>query len=159
MRGIPTFELGDDEIEVGIGIHGEPGYERQSLMTADAITEKISLAILYDTAYHRPIPTWNEATGTWVDKEITNEPYKPGDQVLAIVNGMGGTPIAELFVAYRKLTQICQDMGIVIVRQLIGNYVTSLEMQGFSVTLVKMDDELLQLWDSPVKTPTLRWGI
>jgi len=159
VRGIPTFELGDREMEVGIGIHGEPGYERQPLVTADAITEIISRAILEDMAYKRLVPTWDKASGSWVDKEITSEPYQPGDRLLAMVNGMGGTPLAELYIIYRKLEEVCQKAGLEIVRRLVGNYVTSLEMQGCSITLVKMDDELRQLWDFPVKTPALRWGV
>jgi dihydroxyacetone kinase-like protein len=159
VRGIPTFELDDREMEVGIGIHGEPGYERQPLAVADDITEKMSRAILNDLAYKRLVPIWDEASGNWVDKEVTTEPYQSGDRVLAIVNGMGGTPLAELYIAYRKLDEVCKKGGLEIVRRLVGNYVTSLEMQGCSITLVKMDDELLRLWDAPVNTPALRWGV
>ena len=157
-RGIPTFELDDSEIEVGIGIHGEPGRERMSMTTADAITELLSLSIIGDSAYKRPLPEWDELTSTWIDRDVTSQAFKAGDRVLAFVNGMGGTPVAELYVVYRKLFEICQQKKLKIVRSLVGSYVTSLEMQGCSITLLRMDDELTRLWDLPVKTPGLRWG-
>jgi dihydroxyacetone kinase-like protein len=158
-RGTPTFELGDSDMEVGIGIHGEPGRERMPMTNADAITELISLSIIDDSAYERPLPEWDEANSTWINREVTSQPFKPGDRVLAFVNGMGGTPVAELYVVYRKLFEICREKGLEVVRSLVGNYVTSLEMQGCSITLLNTDDELTRLWDLPVKTPGLRWGI
>ncbi len=82
-----------------------------------------------------------------------------GDRVLAFVNGMGGTPLSELYIVYRKLAEICQKQGLEIVRNSIGSYITSLEMQGCSITLLKLDDEMIQLWDAPVNTPSWRWGI
>lgn len=156
-RGIPTFELGDSEMEVGIGIHGEPGRERMAMMIADAITELLSLSIIEDPAYRRSLPEWDEATGDWIDREVTSQPFKPEDRVLAFVNGMGGTPAIELYVVYSKLFEICREKGLEIARSLVGNYITSLEMQGCSITLLKMDDELIRLWDLPIKTPHLRW--
>jgi dihydroxyacetone kinase-like protein len=133
--GKPTFDLGEDEMEIGIGIHGEPGRTRMKLKPADEITEMLAEAVISDL------------------------PYKSGDQVLAFVNSMGGTPLIELYIVYRKLADICDKKGIKIVRHLIGPYITSLEMAGCSITLLKMDDELTKLWDAPVKTPGLRWGI
>ncbi len=133
--GKPTFELAEDEMEIGIGIHGEPGRERMKLKTADEITEMLAEAVISDL------------------------PFKEGDRVLAFVNSMGGTPDIELYIIYRKLHEICQARGIEIVRNLIGRYITSLEMAGCSITLLKMDDELIDLWDAPVKTPALRWGM
>jgi len=135
MAGKPTFDLADDEMEIGIGIHGEPGRERMKVKTADEVTEMLAEAIISDL------------------------PYKSGDKVLAFVNSMGGTPLIELYIIYRKLEQICDAKGIKIVRNLIGPYITSLEMQGCAITLLKMDDELLELWDAPVNTPGLRWGV
>ena len=135
MAGKPTFDLADDEMEIGIGIHGEPGRKRMKVKTADEVTEMLAEAIISDL------------------------PYKAGDKVLAFVNGMGGTPPIELYIIYRKLEQICDAKGIKIVRNLIGPYITSLEMQGCAITLLKMDDELLELWDAPVNTPGLRWGV
>ena len=158
-RGAPTFELGDDEMEVGIGIHGEPGRERKSLEAADAITDLLALSIIEDPAYTRIVREWNETKGTWVNIEITNQTFKSGDRVLAFVNGMGGTPVAELYIVYRRLAEICEKKGLKIVRNLIGSYITSLEMQGCSITLLRMDDEFIKLWDAPVKTPALRWGV
>lgn len=133
--GKPTFEIGDDEMEMGVGIHGEPGRKRMQLQSADEITEMMAEAIISDL------------------------PYKNGDSVIAMVNGMGGTPLIELYIIYNKLNQILQGKGIKIVRNLVGNYITSLEMQGCSITLLKTDDELTALWDAPVHTPALRWGV
>lgn len=133
--GKPTFELAEDEMEIGIGIHGEPGRQRMKLKSADEITEMLAEAVIEDL------------------------PFKAGDEVLAFVNSMGGTPDIELYIVYRKLHQILEKKGIKVARKLIGRYITSLEMQGVSITLLKLDEELKELWDAPVKTPGLRWGI
>ncbi len=133
--GKPTFEIGDDEMEIGIGIHGEPGRERKSLATADEVTEMLLGPILDDL------------------------PFKSGDKVLAFVNGMGGTPLIELYVIYNKVAEMCRDRGVTIERNLVGSYITSLEMAGCSITLLKLDDEMTRLWDAPVHTPALRWGV
>jgi phosphoenolpyruvate---glycerone phosphotransferase subunit DhaK len=131
--GKPTFELGDDEMEIGIGIHGEPGRTRLKLAPAAQIAEMLLSPILEDL------------------------PFRAGDQALAFVNGMGGTPLIELYVMYNEVNRILSAKGISIARNLIGSYITSLEMAGCSVTLVRLDDELTQLWDAPVHTPALRW--
>jgi dihydroxyacetone kinase-like protein len=133
--GKPTFELGDDEIEIGIGIHGEPGRERTKLKPASEIVELMATAVVDDV------------------------PFKKGDQILAFVNGMGGTPLIELYVVYNELAKFLKGRGITISRNLIGSYITSLEMAGCSITLLKLSDELTRLWDAPVKTPGLRWGV
>jgi dihydroxyacetone kinase-like protein len=159
MAGKPTFSLADDEMEIGIGIHGEPGRQRMKLKTADEITEMLAVSIIDDGAYHRKTHLWNEAKGAWEDVDVESPPLKQGDSVLAFVNGMGGTPAIELAILYRKLHQVCQKKGLKIVRNLMGSYITSLEMQGCSITLLKMDDEMLKLWDAPVKTIGLRWGM
>ncbi|HEY0733523.1 MAG TPA: dihydroxyacetone kinase subunit DhaK [Herpetosiphonaceae bacterium] len=132
--GKPTFEIGDDEMEIGIGIHGEPGRKRMNLQSAREITEMLASAVLDDLPFNR------------------------GDQVLAFVNGMGGTPLIELYVVYNELVSLCKDRGVTISRNLIGNYITSLEMAGCSITLLKLDDELTRFWDAPVHTAGLRWG-
>jgi dihydroxyacetone kinase-like protein len=90
---------------------------------------------------------------------LSDIPYKAGEQVLLFVNGMGGTPLVELYIVYRKAYQIATKAGLKVVRNLIGPYITSLEMAGTSITVLKMDDQLLKLWDAPVKTPGLRWGV
>ena len=133
--GKPTFELGEDEMEIGIGIHGEPGRTRMKLATADEITEMLATPILDDL------------------------PFKAGDSVLAFVNGMGGTPLMELYIVFNKLARILEGRQIAIGRSFVGNWITSLEMAGCSITLLRLDDELTRLWDAPVKTPALRWGI
>jgi dihydroxyacetone kinase-like protein len=133
--GKPTFELGEDEMEIGIGIHGEPGRHRVKLAPANEITEMLATPVIEDLG------------------------LKSGEQVLAFVNGMGGTPLIELYVVYNALNNILKGKNITIVRSLIGNYITSLEMAGCSITLVRMDDELTRYWDAPVHTPGLRWGM
>jgi dihydroxyacetone kinase-like protein len=157
--GKPTFDLGDDEMEIGIGIHGEPGRTRHKMKTADEITEMLALAIIEDGPYTRTVREWDNEAADWVEKELTDDPFKAGDQIIAFVNSMGGTPVSELYAVYRKLAQICDDKGLTIVRKLIGPYITSLEMQGCSITLLKADEEILRFWDAPVKTAGLRWGV
>jgi len=133
--GKPTFELGEDEMEIGIGIHGEPGRTRMKIKPAAEIVEMLAKAIISDL------------------------PYKRGDQVLAFVNGMGGTPLIELYLVFNELQKILSGEGIKITRNLIGSYITSPEMAGCSIPLLKLDDELTKLWDAPVKTAGLRWGM
>jgi phosphoenolpyruvate---glycerone phosphotransferase subunit DhaK len=133
--GKPTFELGEGEMEMGIGIHGEPGRERMPLAPAGELTARMAETVLADL------------------------PFRRGDEVIAMVNGMGGTPLMELYLVYGELEQILRGYGIRVARRLVGNYITSLEMAGCSITLVKADDELLSLWDDPVLTAGLRWGI
>ncbi|MBK8020957.1 MAG: dihydroxyacetone kinase subunit DhaK [Chloroflexi bacterium] len=157
--GKPTFELGENEIEVGIGIHGEPGQYREPLRPVDELTSKLAHEILNHPAYRRIVRDWDREAETWVEREMVDEPFAEGDEVIAFVNSMGGTPLSELFAVYRKLAEVCEARGIRIVRNLIGPYITSLEMQGFSITLVKADEEILTCWDAPVKTPALRWGM
>jgi phosphoenolpyruvate---glycerone phosphotransferase subunit DhaK len=130
--GKPTFELGEQEIELGIGIHGEPGRTRGPLVTAD----EIATAAL--DAIHADMPL-------------------SGD-VLVMVNGMGGTPLIELYVLYNEVHKYLTGKGATITRNLVGNYITSLEMQGFSVTVCRLTGALTELWDAPVDTPALRWG-
>jgi len=132
--GEPSFELADDEVEIGIGIHGEPGRFREHIGPASQIAERLMTPILEDL------------------------PFGSGDKVLAFVNGMGGTPLVELYIVYRELDRFLSDKGITISRNLIGNYITSLEMAGCSITLLKLDDELTRLWDAPVDTPALHRG-
>ena len=158
-KGSPMFELGDKEIEFGIGIHGEPGRQRLAFTSADEIAEMLTLSILEDKGYTRTVREWDENKEEWVELEMTDPPLEKDDRVLALVNSMGGTPLSELYVVYRQLAQICEQKGIRIVRNLIGPYITSLEMQGCSITLLKLDKEMLELWDAPVKTPALGWGV
>ena len=155
--GKPIFEMGDDEMEFGIGIHGEPGQKRMKLIPADEITAMMAEEIIHDKAYSRIVRELED--GQWVDKDLVDEPFKRGDKVIAFVNSMGGTPVSELYAVYRKLAEVCAAEGIEIVRNLIGPYITSLDMAGMSITLLKADDEILKFWDAPVKTPGLRWGV
>lgn len=132
--GKPSFDLGEDEIEMGVGIHGEPGRARQPLVSANEITDQLVDAILHDMNLS-------------------------GGQVLLFVNGMGGTPESELFIVYGHARERLEAAGLEVTRSLVGNYITSLEMQGCSVTVLKLDDELSELWDAPVNTAALRRGI
>jgi phosphoenolpyruvate---glycerone phosphotransferase subunit DhaK len=156
-KGSPTFELSDREIEMGIGIHGEPGRERMDLKSVDEITEMLTLKMIEDIGYSRIVREWDEDKGEWVDVELVDPSLERGDRILAFVNSMGATPLSELYLVYRKLAEICSQQGLQIVRNLIGSYITSLDMQGCSITLLKLDDEMIRLWDAPVKTPSLRW--
>ena len=122
------------------------------------MTEVLAAEILDDGPYARTVREWDREKGTWVERELVDEPLAAGDSVIAFVNSMGGTPVSELYAVYRKLAAICAARNITIARNLIGPYITSLEMQGFSITLVKTDDEILGFWDAPVNTPGLRWG-
>ncbi|MFI9465312.1 dihydroxyacetone kinase subunit DhaK [Streptomyces xiamenensis] len=131
-KGGPTFDLPAGELELGIGIHGEPGRERRAMMTSGEIADVAVDALLEDLLADGP--------------------------VLALVNGMGGTPLLELYGFNAEVQRVLTARGISVARTLVGNYVTSLDMAGASVTLCQVDEELLRLWDAPVSTPGLRWG-
>jgi dihydroxyacetone kinase-like protein len=132
--GMPTFTLGEGEMEMGVGIHGEPGRRRVPLARADEIASTMLDAIGGDLG-----PT-------------------PGAPLLLLVNGFGGTPQMELYLMYDAARRWCEKSGLSIARSLVGNYTTSLEMAGCSITLTQMDQKLLHLWDSPIHTAALRWG-
>jgi dihydroxyacetone kinase-like protein len=132
--GKPTFDLPDDMMELGVGIHGEPGRERVAMAPARDIARML------------------------LEPVIDDLPFSSGDPVIAFVNSLGGTPLIELYVLYHEVAQILSARGITVARSLVGPYITSLDMAGASVTLLKADDELLGLWDAPVNTPGLRWG-
>jgi len=133
--GAPTFDIGPDEMEFGVGIHGEPGRRREKIRSAAEIVEEMADAVLGD--------------------------LKPADgaSLLAFVNGLGGTPALELYLVYNELAKQLERRGLTASRSLVGNYITSLEMAGVSITLLELDDELTALWDAPVHTPALRWGV
>jgi dihydroxyacetone kinase-like protein len=132
--GKPTFQLGEDEMELGIGIHGEPGRRRVPLVSARQIAEQLMEPIL-------------------ADLDFTSSP------VIVMLNGMGGTPLIELYLMYGEVAKIMDTVGITVARNLVGNYITSLEMAGCSITLLRADEELIRLWDAPVHTAGLRWGL
>jgi dihydroxyacetone kinase-like protein len=132
-RGVPTFDLPPGELELGIGIHGEPGRERRGMMTSGEIADMAVDAVLEDLRPDRP--------------------------VLALVNGMGGTPLLELYGFAAEVHRVLGERRVAVARALVGSYVTSLDMAGCSVTLCQADEEMLRLWDAPVRTPALRWGM
>lgn len=131
-KGSPTFDLPDGELELGIGIHGEPGRERRAMMTSREIADFAVNAVLED--------------------------LNPSGPVIALVNGMGATPLLELYGFNAEVQRVLAERGVAVARTLVGNYVTSLDMAGCSVTLCQVDEDLLRLWDAPVQTPALRWG-
>lgn len=133
--GKPSFDLAEDEIEIGIGIHGEPGRRRASMAPADEITDILVTSVVDDLG------------------------LAPGEEVVVLVNGMGGTPVAELYIVYARARAFLEARGAVVARSLVGTYVTSLEMAGASVTVLRLDRELTELYDAPVRTPALRWGV
>ena len=132
--GGPSFDISDHEVEIGIGIHGEPGRERIEWEPVDSLVSRLLTPILEDL------------------------PFTAGEEVLLFVNGMGATPLVELYIAYDAAATILRERDIQVSRSLVGNFVTSLDMQGCSITLLKLDDELKALWDAPVQTAALRWG-
>ena len=133
--GKPTFDIGDSEMEMGVGIHGEPGRRRVALRPADAIAKEMGEAILGDLG--------DQARG----------------EAILLVNGFGGTPLMELYLMYHAAQKVVADAGVRVARSLVGNYVTSLDMAGCSITLCMLTDELKRFWDAPVHTPALRWGL
>jgi len=133
--GKPTFQLAEEELEVGIGIHGEPGRHRVPMASAHDIAAML------------------------VDPILSDFDFTGGDGVVCFVNGMGGTPLLELYLMYAEVSALLEKAGVRVARSLVGSYITSLEMAGCSVTLLRADDELLRLWDAPVRTPALRWGV
>lgn len=133
--GKPIFEIADDEMEIGMGVHGEPGRVRMKIKPVDEVVEMLVNPIFDDL------------------------PFQEGDRILTFVDSLGATPLSELYIAFRKIKKMCDERGIIIERNLIGPYMTSMEMAGMSLTFMKFDDELLDLWDAPVKTPGMRWGM
>lgn len=132
--GKPTFDLPDDMMEIGVGIHGEPGRHRVPLAGAASIAQQLVDPILADLDF---------GTGP----------------VIAMLNGMGGSPLIELYLMYGEVAALLEKAGVSVARTLVGNYITSLDMAGCSLTLLKADDEMLTLWDAPVNTAGLRWGV
>jgi phosphoenolpyruvate---glycerone phosphotransferase subunit DhaK len=133
--GKPGFDLPDDEMEVGVGIHGEPGRRRAKLLPAKDIV------------------------GIAMDAILGTKPLSSGDETIVLVNGLGGTPLLELYLLYGEVARVLETAGVRVARRLVGNYVTSLDMAGMSITVCRADPEILRLWDAPVKTPALRWGV
>jgi len=127
-KGSALFELGDDEIEMGVGIHGEPGRERKKMTDADTIADEL------------------------LDAVVTDLPYSSGDDVALMINGLGGTPISELYILYRRAHQQLAEKGVTVKRSYVGEYCTSLDMAGASLTLVKLDDEIAGLLDAPAES-------
>jgi len=137
--GRPTFDIGDNELEMGVGIHGEPGRKREAMREADAIVKDMIDAILADFTARNMKPAKNS-------------------EILLLVNGFGATPLMELYLLYNSAAKLLNTHGLQITRSLVGNYTTALDMAGGSITVCLLDDEIKQHWDSPVHTAALRWG-
>lgn len=132
--GKPTFDLPEDQMEIGIGIHGEPGRHREPIADAKSIAKQLVDPILHD-------------------HDFTGAP------VIAMLNGMGGTPLIELYLMYGEVVALLEEAGVKVERNLVGNYITSLDMAGCSLTLLRADDDMIRHWDAPVRTAGLRWGL
>ena len=156
--GKPSFTLADNEMEFGVGIHGEPGIARRPFTDLNTLVDDMFSELADNTPYGRTLRHWDRASGSWQEEHTFIEPLNKGDRVIALVNSLGGTPISELYGVYGRLATLCEEAGIHLVRNLIGPYCTSLDMTGISITLLKVDDELMTLWDAPVHTPALRRG-
>lgn len=137
--GRPTFDIGEHELEMGVGIHGEPGRRREAMRPADEIVCDLVTAILHDFTNKKLIPA-------------------AGNEALLMINGFGGTPLMELYVLYNTARRLLQEHSINVSRSLVGNYTTALDMAGGSVSVCLLDDEIVRYWDAPVHTPALRWG-
>ncbi|MDT0304073.1 dihydroxyacetone kinase subunit DhaK [Streptomonospora wellingtoniae] len=133
--GRPGFDLPEDEIEVGVGIHGEPGRRREKLRSASEIVSGM------------------------VDAVLDDRPLESGAEAIVVVNGMGGTPLSELYLVYGEVAALLEERGVSIVRNAVGDYVTSLDMAGCSITVCEAEKGFVDLWDAPASTPGLRWGI
>ena len=156
--GKPSFVLAENEMEFGVGIHGEPGIERRVFSDADSMTKEMLDELLDNKAYQRVVQQWDNTQGQWNDQTWITETLNAGDQVIVLINNLGSTPLSELYIVYRKVAELLGKQNITIARKLVGTYCTSLDMQGVSVTLLKVDDEMLSLYDMPANTPAFRCG-
>lgn len=156
--GKPSFTLGENEMEFGIGIHGEPGIERRPFVSLDDTVDTLFSTLIEHGAYQRTLRHWDRQAGDWRETRQTKQPLAKGDRIIVLVNNLGATPLSELYGVYHRLAERCAQFGLQVERNLIGSYCTSLDMQGISITLLKADEEILALWDAPVNTPALRWG-
>ena len=151
--GKPSFTLADNEIEYGVGIHGEPGTERRPYTDLDTVVSQMFGTLIEHGAYSRPLRQWNRDTASWEEETVAKTPLQAGDRVIAMVNNLGSVPLSECYGVYHALSRCCADFGLTIARSLVGNFCTSLDMQGISITLLKADDAVLELFDAPVSTP------
>ena len=155
--GKPSFTLADNEMEFGVGIHGEPGIERRVFNNLNDTVDQMFVTLIENGDYQRTIRVWDRTAGDWQDQVQTKTALKAGDKVIALVNNLGSVPLSELYGVFGRLQQNCQQAGIEIVRNLVGSYCTSLDMQGVSITLLKVDEQDLALFDDTVETPAMRW--
>lgn len=151
------YECGQ-AVDGDAGIHGEPGIERRAFTDFNTLVDDMFSELADNTLYGRNLCHWDRASGSWQGEHTFIEPLNKGDRVIALVNSLGGTPISELYDVYGRLAILCEEAGSHLVLNLIGPYCTSLDMTGISITLLKVDDELMTLWDAPVHIPALRGG-
>ncbi|RJX74361.1 dihydroxyacetone kinase subunit DhaK [Vibrio sinensis] len=155
--GKPSFILADDEVEFGVGIHGEPGIERTKYTGADELVDRMFAELIENISYTRTLRIWNREESMWDEVESTIEDFSADNDYIVIVNGLGATPESELYGVYRRLAENCQNSGYRIARNMVGNYCTSLNMEGVSITLLKADAEMIELFDAPVDTAAIKW--
>ncbi len=156
--GTPSFTLNEHEMEFGVGIHGEPGIDRRAFTNLNDTVDAMFATLLENGTWQRTLRQLDCRQGEWQEHTEQKQALQQGDRVIALVNNLGATPLSELYGVYDRLAHCCQQAGIIIERNLVGSYCTSLDMSGISITLLKVDDGLLSLWDAPVNTPALRWG-
>ncbi|STB57781.1 dihydroxyacetone kinase subunit DhaK [Citrobacter freundii] len=156
--GKPSFELAENEIEFGVGIHGEPGIERCVLQNLNVLVNNIMAQLLDNTPWRRTLRHWDRHAEGWIETSTTNSVFDNNGEYIVLINGLGSTPVSELYGVAKVFMRAAQRQGLTITRQLVGNYCTSLDMAGFSISLLKCTPEFLQFWDAPVNTPALRWG-
>ncbi|WP_301098839.1 dihydroxyacetone kinase subunit DhaK [Otariodibacter sp.] len=155
--GKPSFTLADNEMEFGVGIHGEPGIERRTFTNLNDTVDQMFNTLIENGDYKRTIRVWDREAGDWLEQEQHKTALKAGDKVIALVNNLGSVPLSELYGVFGRLQHNCQQFGIEIERNLVGSYCTSLDMQGVSITLLKVDEQDLALFDYAATTPALHW--
>ena len=149
----PLFTVPDGTYALGLGIHGEPGIERRTFKGLDDTVAQMFATLIDNGSYHRTLRLWNAASASWDEVQQEKQPLAKGDRVIALVNNLGSVPLSECYGVYHALARCCADFGLSIARSLVGNFCTSLDMQGLSITLLKADDATLELFDAPVRTP------
>lgn len=151
--GKPSFTLAENEMEFGVGIHGEPGISRRPFNGLNDTVEQMFATLIENGSYTRTLKNWQRDSSSWQEETLAKQPLAKGDRVIAMVNNLGSVPVSELYGVYHRLAEKCAEAGICIERSLVGSYCTSLDMQGISITLTRVNDEILALFDASVKTP------
>ncbi|WP_373767519.1 dihydroxyacetone kinase subunit DhaK [Glaesserella sp.] len=155
--GKPSFTLAEDEMEFGVGIHGEPGIERRTFTNLNDTVDQMFATLIENGDYQRTIRVWDREAGCWQEQEQRKTALQFGNRVIAMVNNLGAVPTSELYAVFARLKHNCEQFGLRVERSMVGSFCTSLDMQGISITLLKVDERDLGLFDAPVNTPALKW--